>query len=79
MSSLKMHFGKVCKQFLSQNVGRVIAEGDLASLVGRAWPVALTPSNLISGSCKSGIYPLNPGRITDRHTAPSHGYIPTSA
>ena len=77
MSSLKMHFGKACKQFLSQNTGRVITEGDLASLVGQAWPVALTPSNLISGFCKSGIYPLNPGRITDRHIA-SHGYIRTS-
>ena len=71
MFSLKTHFGKACKQFLGQNVGRAIIEADLAYLVGQAWPLALTPSNLISGFCKSGIFPLNPGRIIDRHTAPS--------
>ena len=58
MSSLKNHFGKACKQFLAQNPGRVITEADLAGLVGQAWPLALTPSNLISGFCKCGIYPL---------------------
>ena len=74
MSSLKNHFGKACKRFLAQNPGRVITEADLAGLVGQAWPLALTPSNLISGFCKCGIYPLNPGRITDRHMAHSTVY-----
>ena len=54
MSSLKIHFGQACKQFLSQNIGRIITEGDLAFLVGEAGPVTLTPSNLISGFGKSG-------------------------
>ena len=49
MSSLKLHFGKACKQFMAENPGRVITEGDLASLVGKAWPLALTPSNLMLG------------------------------
>lgn len=61
--------------FLMKNPGRIITEDDLASLVGQAWPLALTPSNIMSGFCKSGIYPLNPGRITDRHKAPSVIYL----
>lgn len=73
MSSLKMHFNKSCKQFLACtcNVGRVITEAGLASLMGQAWPLALTPNNLTSGFCKTGIYPLHPGRITDVRKAPS--------
>lgn len=39
-----------------------------------AWPFALTPSNLIAGFCKSGIYPLNPGRIADREFGPSKSF-----
>ena len=54
-----------------QNPGRVITEADLAGLIGKAWPLALTPNNLISGFTKTGIYPLNPGRITNHSKAPS--------
>jgi len=59
---------------MSKNPGRVITEADLAGLVGKAWPLALTPSNLIAGFTKTGIYPLNPGRITDKQKAPSAVY-----
>lgn len=71
MSSLKAHFGNACKHFLVKNPGRIITEDDLASLMGQAWPLALTPGNIMGGFCKSGVFPLNPGRITDRHKAPS--------
>lgn len=74
MSSLKCHFRKACKDFMSKNPGRVITEADLAGLVGKAWPLALTPSNLIAGFTKTGTYPLNPGRITDKQKAPSAVY-----
>jgi hypothetical protein len=56
MSSLKAHFGNACKHFMMKNPGRVVTEDDLASLIGQAWPLALTPSNIMSGFCKSGIY-----------------------
>ena len=71
MSSLKLQFSKVCRRFLAKNPGRVITEQDLAGLLGEDWPLALTPSNIIAGFFKSGIYPLNPGRISDRELAPS--------
>ena len=57
-----------------KNPGRVITEADLASLIGITWPLALTPSNLISGFTKTGIFPLNPGRIIDSQKAPSTVY-----
>ena len=71
MASLKSHFSKACKRFLVQNPGRAITEADIAGLVGEATTLALTPNNLLAGFCKSGIFPLNPGRITDRQSAPS--------
>ena len=71
MGSLKNYFGKAFKQFMMQNPGRVIIEADLAGLVGKAWLLTLTPNNLILGFTKTGIYPLNPGRTTDRFKAPS--------
>ena len=74
MSSFKLHFSKACKQFMTKNPGRVVTEADLASLIGTAWPLALTPSNLISGFTKTGIFLLNPGRITDAQKAPSTVY-----
>ena len=42
--------------------------------MGEAWPLALSPSNLIAGFCKSGIYPLNPGRISDHELGPSRAF-----
>ena len=59
---------------MTKNPGRVVTEADLASLIGIAWPLALTPSNIISGFTKTGIFPLNPGRITDAQKAPSTVY-----
>jgi hypothetical protein len=40
-------------------------------LLGKAWPLALTPNNLISGFVKADIYPLNPSKITEKELAPS--------
>lgn len=62
--SLKTHFNEVCRKFLQSNAGRVITIYDISQLVGEAWPQALTPVNLISGFSNSGIYPLNPAKIT---------------
>jgi len=75
MSSLKLHFSKACKQFLSENPGCVITEYDISRLLGKAWPQALCPSNVMSGFCKTGIYPLNPGRISDYELAPSKVFV----
>ena len=68
---LKTHFNEACRKFLQSNPGRVITIYDISQLVGEAWPQALTPVNLISGFSNSGIYPLNPAKITLEKLAPS--------
>ena len=50
---------------------RVITSDKLASLVAEAWPLSLSPLNIMSGFKKTGIYPINPSEVTDRQIAPS--------
>ena len=69
--SFKSYYYKACKKELADHPNRVITTEQIAGLVGRAWPQSLTPVNIMSGFKKCGIYPLNPGEITDRQLAPS--------
>ena len=69
--TFKSHFHAVCRQYTGEKPGRVVTVEVLASLIGRAWSQSLTPVNIMSGFCKCGIYPLNPGQIDDRQIAPS--------
>ena len=70
--SFKTFFSKAFHKYLTKNPGRVITSDVIASLVGEAWPQALTPLNMMGGFRKCGIYPLNLGAVTDRQLAPSH-------
>ena len=45
----------------------MIQSEDLACLLSQSWPNV----NIMSGFMKAGIYPLNPGQITDGQTGPS--------
>ena len=49
----------------------MITSDKLASVVAEAWPVSLSPLNIMTGFKKTGIYPLNPREVTDRQLAPS--------
>ena len=69
--SLKAHYYKACKKYIADNQGRVVTSEVIASLLAVAWPQALTPVNIMAGFKKCGVYPLNPGEITDRDVAPS--------
>ncbi len=64
--SFKSYFSKASHKYIVSNPGRVITTDVIASLVGEAWPQALTPVNIMSGFRKSGVYPLNPGVVSDR-------------
>ena len=66
--SFKGNWSKACSKYLA---GRVITSGKLASLIADAWPLSLTPLNIMSGFKKTGIYPINPSEVTDRQLAPS--------
>ena len=74
--SLKAHFNKECRDFLHSNPGQKIRSENLASLLSLAWPKALTPINVMKGFKQCGIYPLNPGVISDRLLAPSKVFSP---
>ena len=76
--SLKANFNKECKNFLSAHPGRSIRSEDLAHLLSLAWPQALTPVNIMKGFKQCGIFPLNPGVISDRLLAPSRAFSPAS-
>ena len=69
-------FSKVCSKYLGRHPGRVITTDKLASLVAKAWPNSFTAVNVMSGFKKSGIYPLNPGQVTDQQLAPSKALRP---
>ena len=74
MRSFKLNISKASTAFMVENPGKVITEYDICGILGKAWPQSLTPVNIMSGFCKSGIYPLNPGKILDCQIAPSKVY-----
>ena len=72
--SLKCHYYKVCKKYIVDHPGRVVTTDVIASLLASAWPQSVTPMNIMAGFKKYGLYPLNPGEVTDRQIAPSKSY-----
>ena len=76
LKSFKYSFSKVCCNYLSSHPGRVISPDKLASLVGEAWPTSFTAVNVMSGFKKFGVYPFNPGEVTDGQLAPSKALRP---
>ena len=69
--SFKTNFSKACHRYITQFPGRVITTDKIASLVAEAWPHCFTALNILSAFKKCGVYPLNPGEVTDRQIAPS--------
>ena len=72
--SFKANFSKACHKYIS-HPGRVIT-CVIAALVAEAWPVSLTPVNIMGGFKKCGIYPINPGEVSDQQLAPSKAFQP---
>lgn len=56
--SLNVSFYKACKRYMATNPGKVITPDEFVS-----------PIDVMSGFKKCGIYPLNPGEVTDRQLA----------
>ena len=71
--SFKSNFSKACSRYLAAHPGRVITTDKLASLVAECWPNSFTAVNIMSSFKKSGVFPFNPGVVTDRQVAPSKG------
>ena len=56
---------------MSDHPGRVVTVEVLASLVSEAYAGSFTPVNIMKGFKKTGIWPINPGEVTDRQIIPS--------
>ena len=56
---------------MTDHTGRVITTEVITSLLTVAWPQSVTPVNIMAGFKKCGVYPLNPGEVTDCQIAPS--------
>ena len=71
--SFKSFFSKVCHQYMAKNLGSVITEDILAFVVGSAIVQShtCTPLNIRGGFKIAGIFPFNPGEVSDRQLAPS--------
>ena len=67
----KTAYNKECQAFMRTNVGRQITRYDICNLVCKAYPKALTPSNIISSFRKIGIWPLNRDVVPDEKLAPN--------
>ena len=74
--SFKATFSKACHKYIIKHPGRVITSEVNAALVAEAWPISLTPVNIMGGFKKCGIYPINPGEVSDRQLAPSKAIHP---
>ena len=69
-------FSKACRQYMAKNQGRIITEEDiLATVVSDAFAQSHTPLNILGGLKKSGIYPFNPGEVSNRQLAPSKALV----
>ena len=49
---------RVCHNHLVQNPGVAIAKHNFSSLFSEAWMQAMTPRNIVSGFCTTGVYPI---------------------
>ena len=50
----------------------------MATVVGDAFAQSHTPLNILGGFKKSGIYPFNPGEVSDQELAPSKALVKPS-
>ena len=69
--SFKSNFNKACSKYMSSHPGRVVTVEVLASMVSEAYSASFTPVNIMKGFKKTGIWPINPGEVSDRQIAPS--------
>lgn len=72
--SFKSNFNKACSNYMSKNPGRVVTEDLIASLVSEAYVASFTPIYIMKGFKKTGVWPINPGEVTDRQFAPAKAF-----
>ena len=69
--SLKCAVNTYTDVWMRNNAGRTMSIYDIPSIIKDAWPVAVTPGNIISGFEATGMWPFNPNRFGPADFAPS--------
>jgi hypothetical protein len=59
--SFKLHYNRAIKDWMSSKPGKTISTYEVAQMVGRAFPLAFTSSNILSCFATTGISLLNEG------------------
>ncbi|KAL0830140.1 hypothetical protein ABMA28_003597 [Loxostege sticticalis] len=62
---LKSHYDRACDNWMTAHPARPITIYDISGLLGRAYPMAMTPRNVTKSFEVTGIYPLNSDIFTD--------------
>lgn len=69
--SFSRFYNQGMREYTLQNPGKRISIKDIASFVGYAYPLSMTPQNIQNSFKKCGIYPYNRNVFTDIDFAPS--------
>ncbi|KAJ8316516.1 hypothetical protein KUTeg_005923 [Tegillarca granosa] len=64
----------ICSEFMTTSPGNIVCKWKWPALFRAAYEKAFTPSNIISGFQKSGIFPFDPSKMTDQAFAPSQPF-----
>jgi len=60
---LKQNWQDVCHQYVQDNPGKVVTKYQFSELLKEAWQRTMTPSIIIAGFRRCGVFPLNPDAI----------------
>jgi len=61
---LKSQWKTECHRFYQRNPSLVISKFNFCSIFRDAWLKAITPSNIVAGFRKAGVFPMNREKIT---------------
>ncbi|GFQ70671.1 casein kinase I isoform alpha [Trichonephila clavata] len=61
----KKYYSSTCSNWMLMNLGKPINIYEVAENVGKSYPLAFTPVNILVGFRVSGIWPVIPNVFTD--------------
>lgn len=61
----KTYYNQACSVFMVNHPGQPISIHNVAEIVGKSYPQAFTPKNIISGFSVTGIWPFNPNNFSE--------------
>jgi hypothetical protein len=77
--SFRLHYNRAVNDWMSSNPGKTISIYEVAQMVGRAFLLAFTSSNILSGFAATGISPLNEDVFPDDDFLSSYVSAPSSS